>query len=243
VRHRGSFASVLFWSAVLCGVALGVVGGLSLQGQGLVAVGLAGTLAACAAAGIARESKGSTRRSVFEAAVQAAAWTAGALLVLSGITTLAGGGVAALVVGTLLAAWLVRAALRARHAGPSTPPVGTSPAPYEVLLRLAQPEVPAERRAPFVGSAALLPPVATLDTATLGQEWLTTTVALAGRLTPATRQSLVGRREEVLDELERRDPDGFARWLAAGPTGVSDPADYVRGGPVHNGPTAGTDAA
>jgi hypothetical protein len=216
-------------------VGLGVVGGLSLQGQGLIAVGLASTLTACAAAGIARESKGSTRRSVVQAAVQAAAWTAGALLVLSGIATLAGGGVAALVVGTLVAAWLVRAALRARHAGRSS-----SPAPYEVLLRLAQPE-PSEPRSPLVGNADLLPPVATLDTATLGQEWLTTTVALAGRLTPATRLSTVARREEVLDELERRDPDGFARWLAAGPTGVSDPADYVRGGPVHDGPPTGTD--
>jgi hypothetical protein len=218
-----------------------VVGGLSLQGQGLVAVGLAGTLAACAAAGIARESKGSTRRSVVETAAQAAAWTAGALFVLSGITTLAGGGVAALVVGTVLAAWLVRAALRARHAGRAPSSASSSPAPYEVLLRLAQPAPPAERRSPIVGHADLLPPVATLDTGTLGQEWLTTTVALAGRLTTATRESLVGRREEVLDELERRDPDGFARWLAAGPTGASDPADYVRGGPVHDGPPAGTD--
>jgi hypothetical protein len=232
---------VLLWPAVLCGVALGVVGGLSLQGQGLVAVGLAGTLAACAAAGIARESKGSTRRSVFESAVQAAAWTTGALLVLSGITTLAGGGVAALVVGTALAVWLVRAAMRARHAGPRPSSGSTSPAPYEVLLSLAQPEPPSERRSPFVGCADLLPPVATLGTATLGQEWLTTTAALAGRLTPRTRESLVGRREEVLDELERRDPDGFARWLAERPTGASDPADYVRGGPVHDGPPAGTD--
>jgi hypothetical protein len=84
--------------------------------------------------------------------------------------------------------------------------------------------------------------VETLETATLGQEWLTTTVALAGRLTPTTRQSLVGRREEVLDELERRDPVGFARWLAGGPANSSDPADYVRGGPVHDGPAADTDA-
>jgi hypothetical protein len=57
------------------------------------------------------------------------------------------------------------------------------------------------------------------------------------------RQWLVARREEALDELERRDPDGFARWLAAGPNRASDPADFVRGGPAHRGPVADTDAA
>ena len=53
MRHRGSLNPLLLWSAGLCGGVLGVVGGLSLQGPGLVAVALAGTLAACAAAGIA----------------------------------------------------------------------------------------------------------------------------------------------------------------------------------------------
>jgi hypothetical protein len=62
-------------------------------------------------------------------------------------------------------------------------------------------------------------------------------------LSPVARQTLVARREETLDELERRDPDGFARWLAAGPAAGSDPADFVRGGPAHRGPVADTDAA
>ncbi|UOX99887.1 hypothetical protein [Blastococcus sp. PRF04-17] len=241
MRHRGSLNPVLLWSGVACGGVLGVVGGLSLQGPGLVAVALAGTLAACAAAGIAREAKGGDRRSTVEAAVQAAAWTVGVLLVLSGITTLAGGGVAALVVGTALAVWLVRAALRARQAGPDAVPTASSLPAHELLRPSSRPETARiERRAVVPGGAALLPPVETLDTTTLGQEWLTTTVALAGRLTPSTRQSLVGRRADVLDELERRDPDGFARWLAAGSTTGSDPAEYVRGGPVHDGPAADT---
>ena len=46
-----------------------------------------------------------------------------------------------------------------------------------------------------------------------------------------------------LDELERRDPAGFERWLAAGPTLASDPAGYVRGGPLRGDPAADTDAA
>ena len=85
--------------------------------------------------------------------------------------------------------------------------------------------------------------VAVLSTGDLGDEWLHTTAALAGRLDPATRQSLVDRREAVLDELERRDPDGFTRWLAAAPTRGSNPADFVRGGPARRGPVADTDAA
>jgi hypothetical protein len=61
---------------------------------------------------------------------------------------------------------------------------------------------------------------------------------LAGRLDPSVRASLVRRRQETLDELELRDPAGFTRWLIAGPTQGSDPADYVQ-----RDRTAGTDAA
>ena len=82
-----------------------------------------------------------------------------------------------------------------------------------------------------------------MTTQALGDEWLHTTAALAGPLDPAARQSLVARREEALDELERRDPDGFAQWLMAGSTRGSDPADFVRGGPARRGPVADTDAA
>jgi len=244
VPVRGQLARALLWSGVLGGGALGVVGGLSLRGPGLVAIGLAGTLAACTVAGIARESTRKAPWSIFEAGVQAAAGTIGALLVLAGIAALAGGAVAALVVGAALAAWLVRAALRPRPgaAASSAPPVPPSPGGADVLrLPVTPPEVPGFPAVP--GLAGSLPPVWTLPTSALGQEWLDTTAALAGRLEPAARQALVARREETLDELERRDPHGFARWLAVGPTGGSDPAGFVRGGPVHDGPAADTDAA
>jgi hypothetical protein len=242
VPVRRPFARVLLWSGALGAGALGVLGGLSLRGPGLVAVGLAATLAACTAAGIARESSRNDRRTTIEAAVQGAAWTVGVLLVLSGIAALAGGGVAALVVGVALAGWLVRFALRARPGGPvaAAPPVSPSPAGAGVLFL---PVPPAE----IPGFSADVPsasvPVWTLPTPALGHEWLHTTAALAGQLHPGTRESMVNRREEVLDELERRDPAGFAQWLAVGPNRGSDPADYVRGGPVHDGPSADTDAA
>lgn len=49
---------------------------------------------------------------------------------------------------------------------------------------------------------------------------------------------MVDRRESILDELERRDGSGFARWLAEGPSLSSNPADHVR-----DLPAAGTGAA
>lgn len=242
---RGLLARVLLWSGGLGAGALAVVGGLSLRAPGLVAVGLAGALAACVAAGIARESSRPDRRSTIEAAVQAAGSAVGGLLVLVGIATLAGAVAAVLVGGAALAGWLVRVVLRDRSSGPdaaapSVPPSWTGePVPG---LRAVPPE-PTDRTVSDAVAGGLPAPVWMLTTPALGQEWLSTTAALAGRLEPAARQSLVGRRAETLDELERRDPDGFARWLAVGPARGSDPSDYVRGGPVHDGPAADTDAA
>jgi hypothetical protein len=63
----------------------------------------------------------------------------------------------------------------------------------------------------------------------LGREWLRTSAALASTRAPLARQALVDRRQEALDELERRDPAGFARWLAEAATVDSDPARYVTG--------------
>ncbi len=242
---RGPLTGVLLWTGALGVGALGVVGGLSLRGPGLVAVGLAATLTACAAAGIARESSRNDRRSTIEAAVQAAGCTVGGLLVLAGIAALAGGGVAVLAGGAALAGWLVRAALRDRPTGPAAAGPSQFPSPTgERRPPLpAPPPAPTGRSVSGSGSGGPPAPVWTLTTPALGQEWLTTTAALAGRLEPAARQSLVDRRGDTLDELERRDPDGFARWLADGPARGSDPSDFVHGGPVLDGPAADTDAA
>jgi hypothetical protein len=162
----------------------------------------------------------------------------GGLLILSGIAALAGGGVAALVVGTALAAWLVRSALRARGPAPSARPAAPSTTGTGAVRR---PVPPANGGSPASRGPAGLPPVWTLTTPEIGEEWLGSTVALAGQLDASTRQSLVSRRQEALDELERRDAAGFARWLAVGPGRHSDPAAYVRGGPVR--PARDTDAA
>jgi hypothetical protein len=45
---------------------------------------------------------------------------------------------------------------------------------------------------------------------------------------PATRAAVAARRGAVLDEMERRDPAGFARWMADGPDRGRNPAEFVR---------------
>jgi hypothetical protein len=227
VSIRRPVARVLLGVALASAGGLAVVGGLALGGPGLVGVGLAAALAGCTAAGIARESPERPRGAALEAAVWAAGWTAGVVLVVAGVSTVAGGAVAAVVVLAGLSVVAVRWG-RGQRAG------AASPAGDVVRL----PVGPAHSGT--AGDGRMLP-VAALSTRALGEEWLRTTAALAGRLSPAARASLVGRREEALDELERRDPGGFARWLAVGPG--SNPAEFVRGGPAHRGPVADTDAA
>lgn len=232
---RARLPRVLMWgAALLCG-SVAVAGGLSLQGPELVAVGVAGALAGCMAAGIARETPAASRsRSTVEAAVSAGAGTVGVLLVLAGIAALVGGAVAFLTVGAVALGLFVVRLVRVRGTAASSESGLPAALPHPALTRPA---------GPSPELAGLLPPVAVLSTSDLGQEWLRTNAILAGRLGAAARASLVARREEALDELERRDPAGFARWMAAGPTLTSDPAGYVSGGPLRGDPAADTDAA
>lgn len=239
---RGPLARVLLALGLCCGGLLVVAGGLALRGPGLVAVGVAGGVAAALAAGVARESPGAGRHVAVEAAWQAAAWTVGVLLVISGIAVVGGGVVAAIVTGAGIVAALVvgyqrlnrkRAAAGGVARGPSAIAGGPP--------RAATAGTPGTGRAAG-GPARALPPVAGLPTSALGREWLRTTTALGGRLQPAARESIVRRRQETLDELERRDPAGFGRWLAGGPAPGSDPAEYVRRD-VRGDQAAGSDAA
>jgi hypothetical protein len=228
---------VLLGGASLGAGALAVVGAFAVHGPGLVGVGLAATLAGCTAAGITREAPAHSRGSAVEAAVWASAWTAGVILVVAGVSTVAGGVVATLVVVAAVLAVVALRWARGNRATSATTSDRGRHASGDVLRLPVGPQSPSP-----AGDSRLLP-VETLTTRALGDEWIRTTAALAGRLTPDARTALVRRREEALDELERRDPEGFARWLAAGPVRGSDPADFVRGGPARRGPVADTDAA
>jgi len=233
VSARGPLARVLFWAVLLCVGALALAGALALRGSGLVAVAVVGMLAGCTTAGIVREAGG---RSILEPVVQVTGGSVALLLALAGITALAGGAVAALAAMVGVLGWLLGRLRRSRRGTGGRRAAGRRPAGSEGPTALPAPE-------PARGVAGLLVPVTALSTEALGQEWTRTTAVLAGRLDPTTRQSLVLRRGEALDELERRDPAGFARWLAAGPALGTDPAAFVRGGPVSGGTVADTDAA
>jgi hypothetical protein len=214
-----------------------VVGGLALRGPGLVAVAVAGALAACLGWGTAREATGPSTRSNTEAAVLAAAWTVGVLLVLTGTSVLAGGVAAALLAGAgavaALVIWVVRT-----PKDEAAPVNGGATAYGNVAAAAARPAV-LRREYP---AARPLTPVRAMSTEELGQEWLESSAALAGRLDPAARSAVVLRRQEALDELERRDPAGFLRWLTTGPVPDRDPSDFVRGRTAGES-AAGSDAA
>ena len=66
-----------------------------------------------------------------------------------------------------------------------------------------------------------------LTDAQLCLAWRTSFTALQRSKGLAHRGRLVAARQGYLDELERRDPSGFRRWLAAGARPPSDPSKYV----------------
>ncbi len=237
----GPLVRLLSWIGLACAGVLVVVGGLGLQGPGMVAVVVAGLLAACVAIGLAPVSPRPERRSVLESAVQAAAWTVGVLLALAGVAALAGGLVALLAAAAGATTWvLIRAARPGATAAWERPPAApTWRAGTEGLLLPVPPPAGGGRSAPVDRTSS----VSMLSTPALGREWIRTAVSLNGPLAPADRAALVRRRQQTLDELERRDPAGFALWLAAGPGLTSDPAAYVHGHPAQGDPAAGTDAA
>jgi hypothetical protein len=222
VTRPGPFTRVLVIAGFLAAGVLAAVGGLALRAPGVVAVGVAGFLAGLVAAAVARDTPGHTLRSTVEAAALATAGTVGTLLVVSGTAVLVG---AVVTIGLLAAAVLAWLLFGRQRLDPPT--VRPSRVPAADVVPLA-----------VLGEPADIGPVAGLSTAALGREWLRTTAALAARLDATARRAIVERREATLDELERRDPAGFARWMAGGPAPGSDPAEYVRGGPV-----AGTEAA
>ena len=211
------------------------VGGLALRPPGVVAVGVAGLLAGLTAAAIARDAPGHSFRRTVEAAAIATAATVGVLLVVSGTAALAGAAGVALLLLAVAAVWLGRVWFRTRRGERAAASRSGGEAVIDPQLRSA-PAGHGARAAAGSDSAAsvswLLPPVAGLSTAALGDEWVHTTAALAGRLAPEVRRAIVERREAALDELERRDPAGFTRWMAGGPEPGSDPAQFVRGGPA-----------
>jgi hypothetical protein len=92
---------------------------------------------------------------------------------------------------------------------------------------------PIEPAAPgFPVSAEVRPlELATLSTPELCLAWRRSYIALGDLPAGPARGELVTLRQSLLDELERRDPAGFHRWLDAGARAGGDPSRYLAAGP------------
>jgi hypothetical protein len=73
--------------------------------------------------------------------------------------------------------------------------------------------------------------LATLSTPELCLAWRRSYIALGDLPAGPARGELVALRQSMLDELERRDPAGFHRWLDAGARAGGDPGRYLATGP------------
>jgi hypothetical protein len=203
VPKRRLVRLALIAAALFCGAVVVAASAVVLNGPAPLLV--AGGAAIAAGAAACTTDKG--RAAAVDAAWKAATVTVMAIVLVAGLAVLAGGTVATIAglgcavvaaVVLVLRAPPVRTAWSKRH-GPQWLWVDRSPVP-----------------------------VSRLATSALAHEWRRTTVARADQPDPRTCQALVQRRQQVLDELERRDPIGFARWLAVAPP-ASDPAEFMEG--------------
>jgi len=69
--------------------------------------------------------------------------------------------------------------------------------------------------------------VQALSDAELCLAWRTSSTALQRARTISQQHRILTARQEYLDELQRRDPPGFAHWLSAGARPASDPSKYL----------------
>ena len=78
-------------------------------------------------------------------------------------------------------------------------------------------------------------PLDAMNDATLCLAWRTSYVALQRPVPLAIRVRVVDRRQEFLDEFERRNARGFEAWLASGARAAGDPTKYIASpqGQVH----------
>jgi hypothetical protein len=69
---------------------------------------------------------------------------------------------------------------------------------------------------------------AAASTADLCRAWRVSYSVLENTHDPAQLAEVAALRRRYLDELDRRDPDGFRRWFDDGARAASDPARYIR---------------
>jgi hypothetical protein len=216
VPARGRVGRALLAVPVLAVVlALVLTSSVVLHGTVLVAIALLTGLAAWLAYGL----RDAGRAASVEAAWQAAAGVFVISIMTACLVVVAGGAAAAvfvLVVATAAGAAWLRWYLR-----------------MLLLVRRERSTGPDDEQDPGGTSSAPLPrfsvPVSLLPSPALSREWRRTKAVLGSASGPGAWDEVVRRRQEVLDEVERRDPNGFARWLAAGAPAGGGPGTFLYG--------------
>jgi hypothetical protein len=207
ILHLPRLASIVRTVGVAIGVALATVG---LVAQPATALGGA-TVGVFVAGGLVLrlyerpEIDASTRRGYVVRAGATAAWLwfiGTGLVVLLGVSPASV--LVALLVVALPAALLVRRSFRTVEAVAPTP--------------LARVDAPC-------------PVIAALSTPELCVAWQRSYHALGELPVGPDRGAMVTLRQSMLEELERRDPAGFQRWLDAGARAGGDPGRYLAAGP------------
>jgi hypothetical protein len=69
--------------------------------------------------------------------------------------------------------------------------------------------------------------VRSMGTRQLVRDWRRSFVALEHASDPATKMAVVKARQVLLDELERRDPEGLHDWLESGARAAGDPSKFM----------------
>lgn len=229
------FARVLSTVAVGVGVALGTIALLAVPGLALGGV-LFGAFIGVLAFAVAHESvagdAASRNRVGRHIGLIAGAATTSGWIVVTGIVLLMGpaAGAVLLVLGLIASAmwWRRRLAGPARghfrRAGdPRAAHRSASPLGRVVPVQVA----PSSPLAPLPWS---VPIPGNLSTPQLCLAWQHTYFALL-ELPPGTpRDEIVRVRQRLLDEIERRDPEGFTRWLDTGARAGSNPGRYLASG-------------
>jgi hypothetical protein len=96
---------------------------------------------------------------------------------------------------------------------------------YDVVGPRPEPQVVTEPS--FLEAAWMTQPMGSMDDATVCFAWRASYLALPQPLPPCLRVRIVQRRQELLDELDRRNPHGFEAWLASGARAAGDPTRYI----------------